>query len=86
MKTTDTNKIRYYLHGDFNELTQKFYCLKCDLFCEKSHFQKYDLEWGLTFNEDLFSKSLRTWRKISHQKDPSIFFRPKNAKNIYVVH
>lgn len=72
---------RHYLHGDVLEGNSgKYYCARCDLFCELSHFQP--VSWHKDGEDgERFLSSLAHWNKLT-DLEMGNRYRPANALNV----
>ena len=72
---------RYYLHGDqIEDSPEQFYCARCDLFCDASHFEDPQ-QHSLEMHGERYLRSLRQWHertKIAKRR----WHRPDNASNL----
>lgn len=74
-------RVRYYLHGDVIEgELGKYYCARCDLFEDLSHFQP--INWHKDGDDgERFLSSLANWNKLT-PSEKGRRYRPSNAANI----
>lgn len=71
-------KKRYYIHGDLYKIVHDlYYCSKCDLFCERLHFDHHTLDENFA----RFSVESRNVKK--HLKDSKTYFRPEVPKSYF---
>ena len=75
---TIAEKKRYYIHGDRYEIDQnRYYCAKCDMFCEGSHFDRH------TLDENLARLSVESKNVKKHLKASKTYFRPDSPESYF---
>jgi uncharacterized protein YozE (UPF0346 family) len=73
--------VRHYLHGDLAENDpDRYYCARCDVFFEASHFQPESWH-GDDEDGERFLKSLERWSNL-RPSERGNRYRPLNASNI----